>query len=114
MRPSALALFMLIISSNLVGLSTGRSEGLVPLSILSTYTPAWRDRSPISTRIPTIRHWRNVGTGSLPAMILRRQRDDARSLDKRKSIAKINYRVGVLGGGRGKGGVEFLGRCRLN
>jgi hypothetical protein len=47
-------------------------------------------------------------------MILRRQRDDARSLDKRKSIAKINYRVGVLGGGRGKGGVEFLGRCRLN
>ena len=35
-RPSALAVFMLITSSNLVGCSTGRSEGLVPLSILST------------------------------------------------------------------------------
>jgi hypothetical protein len=35
-RPSALAVFMLITSSNLVGCSTGRSEGLVPLRILST------------------------------------------------------------------------------
>lgn len=35
-RPSAFAVFTLITSSNLVGLSTGRSEGLVPLSILST------------------------------------------------------------------------------
>jgi hypothetical protein len=31
-RPSALAVFMLITSSNLVGLSTGRSEGFVPNS----------------------------------------------------------------------------------
>ena len=35
-RPSAFAVFMLMTSSNLVGCSTGRSEGLVPLSILST------------------------------------------------------------------------------
>jgi hypothetical protein len=35
-RPSALAVFMLITNSNLVGCSTGRSEGLVPLRILST------------------------------------------------------------------------------
>ena len=35
-RPSALAVFMLMTSSNLVGCSTGRSEGLVPLRILST------------------------------------------------------------------------------
>ena len=35
-RPSALAVFMLITSSNLVGCSTGRSEGLAPLRILST------------------------------------------------------------------------------
>jgi len=35
-RPSALAVFMLITSANLVGRSTGRSEGLVPLRILST------------------------------------------------------------------------------
>ena len=34
MRPSALAVFMLITSSNLVGCSTGRSEGLAPLRIL--------------------------------------------------------------------------------
>jgi hypothetical protein len=32
-RPSALAVFMLITSSNLVGCSTGRSAGLVPLRI---------------------------------------------------------------------------------
>ena len=35
-RPSALGVFILITSSNLVGLSTGKSEGLAPLSILST------------------------------------------------------------------------------
>src|SRR5258707_8596375 len=35
-RPSALAVFMLITSSNLVGCSTGRLEGLVPFRILST------------------------------------------------------------------------------
>jgi hypothetical protein len=34
--PSALAVFMLIASSNLVGYSTGRSDGLAPLRILST------------------------------------------------------------------------------
>ena len=34
--PSAFAVFMLITSSNLVGCSTGRSAGLVPLRILST------------------------------------------------------------------------------
>nr|QIP07855.1 diguanylate cyclase [Bradyrhizobium symbiodeficiens] len=48
-RPSALAVFMLITSSNLVGLSTGNSEGLVPLSILSTMLPARRIRSLAST-----------------------------------------------------------------
>ena len=36
MRPSALAVFKLITSSNLVGCSTGRSAGFAPLKILST------------------------------------------------------------------------------
>ena len=35
-RPSVLSVFILITSSNLVGCSTGRSEGLVPLRTLST------------------------------------------------------------------------------
>jgi hypothetical protein len=35
-RPSALAVFMLITSSNLVGCSIGKSAGLAPLRILST------------------------------------------------------------------------------
>ena len=35
-RPRALAVFMLITSSNFVGCSTGRSAGLAPLRILST------------------------------------------------------------------------------
>ena len=35
-RPSALAVFRLITSSNLVGCSTGRSAGLAPFRILST------------------------------------------------------------------------------
>src|SRR6516165_8547457 len=35
-RPSALAVLRLIPSSNLVGCSTGRSDGMVPLRILST------------------------------------------------------------------------------
>ena len=35
-RPSALAVFKLIISSNFVGCSTGMSAGFVPLRFLST------------------------------------------------------------------------------
>jgi hypothetical protein len=44
-RPSALAVFMLITSSNLDGCSTGKSAGLVPLRILSTWPHARRNRS---------------------------------------------------------------------
>ena len=36
-RPSALAVLRLITSSNFVGCSTGRSAGLAPFRILSTY-----------------------------------------------------------------------------
>jgi hypothetical protein len=39
-RPSALAVFELMTSSNLVGCSTGRSAGFAPLRILSTYPAA--------------------------------------------------------------------------
>jgi hypothetical protein len=39
-RLSAVAVFMLINISNLVGCSTGRSAGFVPLKILSTYSAA--------------------------------------------------------------------------
>lgn len=42
-RPSARAVLRLIASSNLVGCSTGRSAGLVPFRIRSTYQAA---RSP--------------------------------------------------------------------
>src|SRR5262245_11021800 len=41
-RPSALAVLRLITSSNFVGCSTGRSAGLAPLRILSTYSAARR------------------------------------------------------------------------
>src|SRR5215470_13588097 len=44
-RPSAFAVFMLITSSNFVGCSTGKSAGLVPFKILSTYVAARRNRS---------------------------------------------------------------------
>src|SRR6185369_431440 len=40
--PISFAVFLLITSSNLVGCSTGRSPGLAPLKILSTYFAAWR------------------------------------------------------------------------
>jgi hypothetical protein len=46
-------------------------------------------------------------------MILRRERDNSRSLDKGERIAKVNYGIGVLGGGRGKRDVQFLRRGRL-
>src|SRR5262249_9163973 len=39
-RPSALMVVRLMTSSNLVGCSTGRSAGFVPLRILSTKSPA--------------------------------------------------------------------------
>jgi hypothetical protein len=44
-RPSAWAVFRLITSSNVVGCSMGRSAGLAPLRILSTYAAAQRKRS---------------------------------------------------------------------
>jgi hypothetical protein len=47
-------------------------------------------------------------------MMLRCQRGNSRRLLNGQSIANINYGIGVLGGGRGKGEIKFLGRCRLN
>src|SRR5206468_2523715 len=44
-RPSAFAVLRLMTSSNFVGCSTGRSAGLVPLRILSTYPAARRPMS---------------------------------------------------------------------
>src|SRR6516162_1840898 len=41
-RPISLAVFRLTTNSNFVGASTGKSTGLVPLRILSTYTAARR------------------------------------------------------------------------
>src|SRR5262249_535762 len=46
-RPSALAVVRLMTSSNLVGCSTGRSAGFAPLRILSTRSPARRNRSAV-------------------------------------------------------------------
>jgi len=39
-RPSAFAVFRLMTSSNLVGCSTGRSEGIAPLRTLPTIAPS--------------------------------------------------------------------------
>src|SRR6266478_672890 len=44
-RPICLAVFRLIISSNFFGCSTGRSAGLLPFRILSTYVGARRYKS---------------------------------------------------------------------
>ena len=44
-RPSILAVLRLMISSNLLGCSTGKSPGLTPLRILSTNVAARRSRS---------------------------------------------------------------------
>ena len=44
-RPSALAVLRLMTKSNLLGCSTGRSAGLAPLRILSTYPAARRAKS---------------------------------------------------------------------
>src|SRR6266581_2653660 len=41
-KPSAFAVLRLMTSSNLVGCSTGRSAGLAPFRILSTWAAAWR------------------------------------------------------------------------
>jgi hypothetical protein len=41
-RPSALAVFMLITNSNLVGCNTGRSRGLAPWRTFPVYMPTWR------------------------------------------------------------------------
>ena len=47
-KPSAFAVLRLIMRSNLVGCSTGRSLGFAPLRILATYMPARRVRSGMS------------------------------------------------------------------
>src|SRR5262245_60141736 len=44
-RPRARAVLALTISSNFCGCSTGRSPGLTPFRILSTYTAARRNKS---------------------------------------------------------------------
>src|SRR5438034_2076939 len=45
LSPSDFAVLRFITKSNLVGCSTGRSAGFVPLRILSTYPAARRDKS---------------------------------------------------------------------
>src|SRR5207249_11237575 len=56
-RPRALAVLRLTTNSNLVGCSTGRSDGFAPLRILSTYEAARRCKSakfgPYDIRPPT-------------------------------------------------------------
>ena len=44
-RPICLAVLRLMMSSNFVGCSTGRSAGFAPFKILSTYVAARRDKS---------------------------------------------------------------------
>src|SRR5215475_9201290 len=44
-RPICLAVLRLITNSNFVGCSTGRSAGLAPFKILSTYVAARRSKS---------------------------------------------------------------------
>ena len=44
-KPICLAAFRLIMNSNFVGCSTGRSAGLAPFRILSTYVAARRSKS---------------------------------------------------------------------
>src|SRR5262245_5677504 len=51
-RPSALAVFILIANSNLVGCMIGNSPGLVPPRTLPTYTPIWRYR--LLARLPEV------------------------------------------------------------
>jgi len=46
-------------------------------------------------------------------MVFRRECGNSRGLDIPQRIGENNYRVGVLGGGRGKGGIEFADRGRL-
>jgi hypothetical protein len=43
-------------------------------------------------------------------MIFRRKRDNSRAVEIGQRIAKNNHCIGMLGGGRGKGDVEFLHR----
>ena len=47
-------------------------------------------------------------------MMFRRERDNSRGLEIGQRIGKDHDCIGVLGGGRGKRDVEFLGRGRLN
>ena len=42
LRPSALAVFILMTNSNLVGCITGRSAGFSPLRMRPVYAPTWR------------------------------------------------------------------------
>jgi hypothetical protein len=59
-KPSALAVFRLITSSNFVGCSTGRSAGLAPFKILSTKAAARRQMSQLPAPLPA------SGLGLLP------------------------------------------------
>ena len=47
-------------------------------------------------------------------MMFRRKRDNSRGLAIGQIIAKNNDCIGVLGSGRGKGGIKFLRGGRIN
>jgi len=105
-RPSALAVMRLITSSNLVGCSTGRSEGLAPLRILSMYPPARKNNSAISGpyEINPLLVANCRAEINRRQTLLCRERRDLRGVAMGQRIATHNYCFGVLRCGRGKGG----------
>ena len=67
--PSAFAVFMLMINSNLVGCSIGKSPGFAPLRILSTSKPHGENvAESLSIRHETVlsaaQNWRDLFTSS--------------------------------------------------
>ena len=113
-RPSALAVFMSITRSNLVGCSTADRrldafEDLIDIAACTAeqigYIGAVDDRSAIGELS------REMNRGQ---SMFRRERDNSRGLDNGESVAKNNHCIGVLAGGRAKGGIELLGVGRLN
>src|SRR6266516_3462992 len=46
--------------------------------------------------------------------MLRRERDNSGAMHNSERIAKNNHCIGALGRGGGKGGIELLGRSRLD
>ena len=110
-RPICLAAFRLMMNSNFFGCSTGRSAGLAPLRILSTYVAARRNKSVIVRAVIHKSAGFDIFRSGVDCRqpMLYRKVDNLLALEIEDGIPQHQERIGTSLGGGSEHGLNILG-----